>query len=372
MAFTLPRVRWARALIIALYVAAVLLFLQSVRQYYHRNTGFTELIDFGDQFHQTALPAIRDVPHYVDPRSPGYDGQWYAQLALEPLLRNRGLDLALDTPQYRARRILFSWTAYLRRPRPADAGSSRSTRPRTSSPGCCSRGSCCGGFRRPAPRHFAAWFGCLYRHRHGRVVPLRAARGPRHGDCRPGGLGDGAAVVPGWRPACSAPPGSAGRPTCWPARCSSTAFRATGARGPRSAARGLVVVVPFVLWLLYIRSVYPAANVSNPDSFGWPFSGYLQKWSATLSELYVDGWGTFARFNFAAMMGLTVQIGYLLWRREWGSAWWRVGAAYCVLMPFLSYPVWEGYPGAVPARASCPCRSPSTSSSCGAAGSGRS
>jgi hypothetical protein len=48
------------------------------------------------------------------------------------------------------------------------------------------------------------------------------------------------------------------------------------------------------------------------------------------------------------MLGLTVQMGYLLWRREWGSAWWRVGAIYCVLMPFLSYLVWEGYPGAFP------------------------
>ena len=48
--------------------------------------------------------------HY---QSPGYDGQFYAQLAVEPLLRNRRLDKALDTPPYRARRILFSWTAYV-------------------------------------------------------------------------------------------------------------------------------------------------------------------------------------------------------------------------------------------------------------------
>ena len=32
---------------------------------------------------------------------------------MEPLLRNRAIDAALDNPPYRARRILFSWTAYL-------------------------------------------------------------------------------------------------------------------------------------------------------------------------------------------------------------------------------------------------------------------
>jgi hypothetical protein len=113
MAFTIPRARWARIATVALYLATVLVFLQSMRQYYHRNTGFTELIDFGDQFYETVLPAIRGVPRYTDPRSPGYDGQFYAQLAIEPLLRNRDLDKALDSPPYRARRILFAWTAYV-------------------------------------------------------------------------------------------------------------------------------------------------------------------------------------------------------------------------------------------------------------------
>jgi len=48
------------------------------------------------------------------------------------------------------------------------------------------------------------------------------------------------------------------------------------------------------------------------------------------------------------MIGLTVQAGYLAWRRDWRSPWWRVGAPYCLLIPLLSFPVWVGYPGAAP------------------------
>jgi hypothetical protein len=98
--------RWA-------YAAAVLVFLASLAQHCHRHTGFTSLICFGDEFESTRLPAVADAPHDAHGRSPGYDGQFYAQLAVEPLLRDGRLNQALDAAPYRARRILFSWTAFL-------------------------------------------------------------------------------------------------------------------------------------------------------------------------------------------------------------------------------------------------------------------
>jgi hypothetical protein len=38
---------------------------------------------------------------------------------------------------------------------------------------------------------------------------------------------------------------------------------------------------------------------------------------------------------------VTVQAGFLLVRRDWGSPWWRAGAAYCVLLMVLGPAVWE-------------------------------
>ena len=92
----------------------------------------------------------------------------------------------------------------------------------------------------------------------------------------------------------------------------------------------------------------PAARGVGRANFAAPFSGYLSKWEFTVSQLQASGWwGSLARFNLAALVGLTVQTGYLLWRREWGSAWWRVGVLYSLLMLVLSYPIWEGDPGAI-------------------------
>jgi hypothetical protein len=42
-----------------------------------------------------------------------------------------------------------------------------------------------------------------------------------------------------------------------------------------------------------------------------------------------------------------VQTTYLLYRREYTSAWWRVALAYALLMFTVHKVVWDGFPGAV-------------------------
>ena len=90
--------------------ALIILFLASVARFYHPGTGFTALIVF-PAGHDYEVPALRGVPHY-DYQDISYDGQFYAQLALDPLLKDPAIDRAMDMAPYRARRILFSWTAY--------------------------------------------------------------------------------------------------------------------------------------------------------------------------------------------------------------------------------------------------------------------
>ena len=46
------------------------------------------------------------------------------------------------------------------------------------------------------------------------------------------------------------------------------------------------------------------------------------------------------------LVGITVQAGYLVLRPAWTQPWWRLGAAYVVLMALLGTAVWEGSPGA--------------------------
>ena len=72
--------------------------------HYSRKDGFLELIYFGQAFEQQSLPEIKEID---PPRNYeyGYDGQFYAQLAISPLLQDPHLEEALDNPEYRAQRI---------------------------------------------------------------------------------------------------------------------------------------------------------------------------------------------------------------------------------------------------------------------------
>src|SRR5688572_24900231 len=89
----------------------VMLFLASVARSYHPGTGFTSMLGLPEGGHDYEVPAMRALPHQH--HRTGYDGQFYAQLALDPLVRDQATDRAMDVAPYRARRILFSWTAYL-------------------------------------------------------------------------------------------------------------------------------------------------------------------------------------------------------------------------------------------------------------------
>jgi hypothetical protein len=79
-------------------------------------TGITHFINLGREFNQRGVEAYRTAPKYMDPFPPnryGFDGQWYAQMALDPLLRDPQTRVAIDNPPYRARRILLPWLAWL-------------------------------------------------------------------------------------------------------------------------------------------------------------------------------------------------------------------------------------------------------------------
>lgn len=327
-----------------LYLAAVAVFIISIGSIHRRNTGFTVLIKFGDRFNEQALPAVRDAPHYVHFNSAGYDGQWYAQLAVEPLLRDRAIDRALDTPPYRARRIFFSWTAYLfGLGRPAWVLKAYALQ------NIVAWVLLAMLFARWLPptrsRHFAAWFACLFGA--GLIGSVTHA------------LLEGPSLV-----LLTLAVIAVERGRFWVASvvmALSGLGRETNLVGGGVVVGGLprnrdamlrlagqlaIMVLPYLLWSLYVRSLYPSFQLSNPASFGLPFSAYVQKWASTIGEMFTYGWQSDIGFSLAALVSVTTQAVFLLWRREPKSAWWRMGVAYAVLLPLLSSLVWDGYPGA--------------------------
>jgi hypothetical protein len=78
--------------------------------------GLTRFIDIGRELNRRGTAVYRATPKYMDPYPPnrwGFDGQYYAEIALDPLLRDPQLKMAIDNPTYRSQRVLISTLAWL-------------------------------------------------------------------------------------------------------------------------------------------------------------------------------------------------------------------------------------------------------------------
>ena len=302
----------------------------SVARFYHPGTGFTALIGF-PQGHESEAPAMRGVPHFDYPPWASYDGRFYAQRALDPLCRDPLVDRAMDLAPFRARRILFSWTAYVL------------------------------GFGRPAwiievyaiqnvacwlllawllvrwippssGRGLALWTACLFSH--GVLWSVRFA------------LLDAPSlvltVVAVWMV-------EAGRPLLSAAIVGIAGLgRETnllaGAAQPlprdrrgwlRTAVAIALVVMPLVVWEDYLRSIYRSTISAGADSLVTPGIALVMRWRQTLSTLRTEGILSLAWLPFGLLSSMVVQAVYVLIRWEYDDAWWRVAVAYAALMLML-------------------------------------
>lgn len=79
---------------------------------YSCKNGFLNLIFFGKQFSVNRLKAINSIDLPTQTRF-GYDGQFYAQVALDPFLMHDHTIRALDNPTYRTRRIGLPFLSFI-------------------------------------------------------------------------------------------------------------------------------------------------------------------------------------------------------------------------------------------------------------------
>jgi hypothetical protein len=107
--------------------------------------------------------------------------------------------------------------------------------------------------------------------------------------------------------------------------------------------RGLAVVLPLMVWVLCLWHWLGESGGAWAGNFGLPLAGYFGKWRETRAQLGVSYFGT---VSLAMLVALTTQLLFFALRLRRAKPWWRVGAAYSVLMIFLGPAVWEGYPGA--------------------------
>jgi hypothetical protein len=105
--------RWAFAVVALIALGFLLRVYVGIWTPEH---GITKFLRVGREFDDRGTKVFRETPKFIDPYPAhrwGFDGQLYAEMALDPLLLDPQLHAALDNPPYRAQRILLSWIAWV-------------------------------------------------------------------------------------------------------------------------------------------------------------------------------------------------------------------------------------------------------------------
>ena len=320
----------------------MLLFLASVARFYHPGLGFTPLIGFpaGDE---TEMPALRAIPHYRNPIWASYDGQFYAQRAFDPLVRDPDADRAMDVAPYRARRVLFSWTAFaLGLGRPAwilEAYALQNV--------LCWLLLAVLLMRWMAPtsaRGLALWTACLFSH--GLLWSVRFA------------LLDGPSLL---LVACAVALAERNRPLLSAAVSGiaglgrETNLLALAAQPPprngrawiRTAAAGVLGLLPLLIWQDYLRSIYRSTVFAGSGQLAMPASGLLAAWQGVLRATAASGVTTAVALPLCLLTSLAVQAAYVVVRPEPSQPWWKVALSYAGLMLVLDRVVADPHSGGI-------------------------
>lgn len=339
-----PR-RWLAPTLIAAQIVAVIAFGVALVSFYQPEKGFTQLVVFGAGHANHALSELKEIPHAEFEHSMGYDGQFYAQMALDPLLRDPDLPGAMDNPSYRFRRILMPALAHgLGLGRPSWALQAYSLLN-----GICwfllapvllwwfKPGDLDGTLR---------WFGVLFGA--GLLYSFRNA------------LPDGPALLlmaVALVLAETERKKSAALALAMAGMTRETSLLGFGALPsasdlhPRAWKRwvipALIAVLPLALWLLYVRVRLSGGDLATglgARNFSWPFVAWAGAWVDTFRW---DDWTSRIWVNqLSVMIGVSVQIFFFLFRWRWRERAWRLGIVFALLGLVLGPAVWEGYPGA--------------------------
>lgn len=332
-----------RRLPFSVRLLAVLFVLGGVGAHWRPDTGFTSLIRFGHAFDGRRLPAIENPAHplAVVPGA-GYDGEFYAQLAVNPDVTAPEVQRAIDVPAYRARRILLPLVAH-----GLGVGNAWATLQIYALLNTLVWLVLAWCWWRWLPEHgargTAVWLLCLLSL--GALDSVRlsltdlpmmlclalAVRATETGRTALATFGYLAAGFV--------------RETAVIAALPLEFFaRNTAARERlRAAARAAVVIVPVAIWCVVLTRLAPGPTTGFQGNIDWPGFGFAHQLATCARELARGNFDSRYLFGLIGAFGFAYQSIFVLVRWRTIDPWLRLGLPFAVLFWLLGDYVWHGY-----------------------------
>lgn len=319
----------------AAYWLAAALLAGLVAAKFDPGTGFTGLLRFGSAWSEARMPALKSVVA-AEEKGSGYDGQFYVQIALDPLLRQPDLKTALDAPAYRARRILLPaavhvlalghppWIVQLFAVANLGAWIAVAIMLKRELGG-------------ESIEDFARWFACLFSLgaldsvRQSLVdlpamalvlIAVRAARANR-----------GKGVLVGTTLAALTKETSA---------LSSLALAMEPRRLGRNWLLFIASLLPLLAWVTYV-SLRLSPSGAGMGNFTWPLWGAATQAALSAREVAAGNLDSRHTFALLGIAGLLLQAIVILRLKQIANPWWRIGVAHAALLTVLGPWVWSGY-----------------------------
>ena len=324
----------------SLYIFIFGFFLFKVYQYRHPDFGYSALPMFSQNNYEQSVETLKTTSHYTFPGDIGYDGQFYAQLALEPKANSLEIQEALDNYNYRARRILFSWTAWaigLGDPywsiqaygiqnslfwlliaalllRWLPPNSWQNTLRYLFSLFTAGLVYSLNRALLDGPSLFLIALGiaCIEANRSWLGTAILGLAGI-------GKETNLLAISALWKPG-------------------------TENAKTRFAFQAILASLPFLLWYAYIlnSNTESLSQAAGSNNFALPLVGIFSTALGILKKGGETGFPASTFIQFAMLGSLLIQAAYILFRPKPDRPWWRVGATFAVLMLVLGDAVWEG------------------------------
>jgi hypothetical protein len=325
-----------------LYLGLALAFSVTIAHSYDRHTGFTSAEIFGERFRGRRLPQLHDVPIYTY-RGDGYDGQFYAQLAVAGNPLAPELRAALDSPAYRSRRILLPVLAHL-----AGLG-----RPIWVLNAFALSNLLCWWilawvlatwwFPPDGLHNLLRWVGTLFGA--GMIVSvthsltdgpalLFIALGVRCVERHRTWLGAGVLALAGLVRETSI--------IC--AAAFALPVPRDKGRWLRVGAATAVIVLPAAFWIGLLYAHYHLGGGGR--NLALPFLGLRGKIGELIADVKANRFNASICGEMMVVIALTIQVVFIVSNPTPGIIWWRIGCVFAIFWSLLGFPVWESTPSA--------------------------